>query len=169
MQPLRISSTSVWTIHCLSGKWNNWGFWIFSTMCITARIWQILSPPESTCTDQLAVTPTPNQDHVPPIPPTLKLRLRRKRAARNAVSITVSAESTAVTAEVGKSTPLFPELVENATVTPESVGSVPVIPKPANPDAVKSAPVLLELVESTVVIPESVKSFQSLSSLLQFF
>ncbi len=138
-------------------------------MCITARIWQILSPPESTCTDQLAVTPTPNQDHVPPIPPTLKLRLRRKRAARNAVSITVSAESTAVTAEVGKSTPLFPELVENATVTPESVGSVPVIPKPANPDAVKSAPVLLELVESTVVIPESVKSFQSLSSLLQFF
>ncbi len=110
---------------------------------------------ESTCTDQLAVTPSPNQDHVPPIPPTLKLRLRRKRAAQNAVAIT---ESTAVTAEVGKSTPLFPELVENATVTPESVGSVPVIPKPANPEAVKSAPVLLELVESTVVIPESVKS-----------
>ncbi len=133
-------------------------FWNFSNYVHHRKDWQILSPPESTCTDQPTVTPSPNQDHVPPIPPTLKRRLRRKRAARNAVAITVSAESTAVTAEVGKSTPLFPELVENATVTPESVESLPVIPKPANPEAFKSAPVLLELVESTVVIPESVKS-----------
>ncbi len=133
-------------------------FWNFSNYVHHRKDWQILSPPESTCTDQPTVTPSLNQDHVPPIPSTLKRRLRRKRAARNAVAITVSAESTAVTAEVGKSTPLFPELVENATVTPESVESVPVIPKPANPEAFKSSPVLLELVESTVVIPESVKS-----------
>ncbi len=105
----------------------------------------LANPCESTSTDQPTVTPSPNQDH---IPPTLKCWLRRKRAVRNAVAITVSAESTAVTAEVGKSTPLFPELVENATVTPESVESVPVIPKPANPEAVKSAPILLEMVNS---------------------
>ncbi len=133
-------------------------FWDFSNYVHHRKDWQILSPPESTCPDQPTVPPSSNQEQVPLLPPTLKRRLRRKRAARNAVAITMSAESTAVTAEVGKSTPLFPELVENATVTSESVGSVPVIPKPANPEAVKSAPVLPELVESTVVIPESVKS-----------
>ncbi len=105
-------------------------FWNFSNYVHHRKDWQILSPPESTSTDQPTVTPSPNQDHVPLIPPTLKRRLRRRRASRNAVAITVSAESTAVTAEVGKS-----ELVENATVTPESVESVPVIPKPAIPEA----------------------------------
>ncbi len=112
-------------------------FWNFSNYVHHRKDWQILLPPDSNSTDQPTVTPSPNQDHVPPIPPTLKRRLRRKRASRNAVAITVSAESTAVTAEVGKS-----ELVENATVTPESVESVPVIPKPAAPvrEPTESAP-----------------------------
>ncbi len=110
-------------------------FWNFSNYVHHRKDWQILSPPEATSTDQPTVTPSPNQNHVLPIPPTLKRRLRRKRASRNVVAITVSAESTAVTAEVGKS-----ELVENATVTPESVESVPVIPKPAIPEPTQSAP-----------------------------
>ncbi len=39
MQPLRISSTSVWTIHCLRGRWNNWGFW-------TLEFFQLCAPPQ---------------------------------------------------------------------------------------------------------------------------
>ncbi len=129
-------------------------FWNFSNYVHHRKDWQILSPPESTSTDQPTVTPSPNQDHVPLIPPTLKRRLRRRRASRNAVAITVSAESTAVTAEVGKS-----ELVENATVTPESVESVPVIPKPAIPEAApvrehtESAPEPTPLREPTELAP----------------
>ncbi len=36
-------------------QWNSWGFWNFSNYVHHCKVWQILLPPESTCTDQPTV------------------------------------------------------------------------------------------------------------------
>ncbi len=99
-------------------------YWTFSKYLHHCKDWQILTPPESACRD-LATLPlmsSPIQD--PLQSPTLKCRLRRKRAAKTAVSVSESTELTTVsvesiTAEDPRSVPDIPESVQSSPVTPD--------------------------------------------------
>ncbi len=100
-------------------------YWTFSKYLHHRKDWQILTPPESACRDHATLPLMSSQIQDPLQSPTLKRRLRRKRAAKTAVSVPESTELTAVSVEA-----ITAEDPRSVPVIPESVQSSPVIPDP---------------------------------------
>lgn len=100
-------------------------FWTFSKYLHHRKDWQILTPPESACRDDATFPPKQSQIQDPLPSPTLKRRLRRKRAVKTAVPVSESTELTAVSVEA-----LTTENPRAIPVIPKSVQSSPVIPEP---------------------------------------
>ncbi|KAI2666338.1 Muscle M-line assembly protein unc-89 [Labeo rohita] len=99
-------------------------YWTFSKYLHHRKDWQILTPPESACRDHATHPLSSSLIQDPFQSPTLKRRLRRKKAAKTAVSISESTELTAVSAEVintedPRSVPVLPESVQSSLVIPE--------------------------------------------------
>ncbi len=103
-------------------------YWTFSKYLHHRKDWQILTPPESACRDHATLPLVSSQIQDPLQSPMLKCRLRRKRAAKTAVSVSESNELTAISVE---------------TITAEDPRSVPVVcPVIPDPDC-NDQPVLL--------------------------
>ncbi len=111
-------------------------YWTFSKYLHHRKDWQILTPPESACRDHATLPLMSSQIQDPLQSPTLKRRLRRKRAAKTAVSVSESTELTAaseeaITAEDPRSVPVIHESVQSSPVSPEPVKSDSFIPEMA--------------------------------------
>ncbi len=74
-------------------------YWTFSKYLHHRKDWQILTPPESVCRDHATLPLMSSQIQDPLQSPMLKCRLRRKRAAKTAVSVSESNELTAISVE----------------------------------------------------------------------
>ncbi len=118
-------------------------YWTFSKYLHHRKDWQILTPPESACRDHATLPLMSSQIQDPLQSPTLKRRLRRKRAAKSAVSVSESTELTAaseeaITAEDPRSVPVIHESVQSSPVSPEPVKSDYFIPEMAKLSAITS-------------------------------
>ncbi len=138
-------------------------YWTFSKYLHHRKDWQILTPPESACRDHATLPLMSSQIQDPLQSPTLKRRLRRKRAAKTAVSVSESTELTAVseeaiTAEDPRSVPVIHESVQSSPVIPEPVKSDSFIPEMAKLAAITSnvfkpnSPVVSALVKESVTV-----------------